>query len=103
MKLTTEQLEQCRREFEAWNEKGYLDDEIEFADSICDDDREPDKWNRALSYYAAWRLRLSVDEIEKIIDSFAHKIDYQGGIGFFDSDSEKIAQAIYRAQGGEDE
>ena len=87
MKLITEQLEQCRKDFEMFyaekvmNDKGFDIREKHFC------------W---IGFQAAWRPRLSVDEISDVIMAANNEL-CRPGCPYC------IAQVIYRAQGGDDE
>lgn len=98
MNLTPEQLEQCRKEFEAKVSKWSFDLS---KDNVGDyrSERADDAW---IVWKSAWRPIPSVEEIENIIDKSCHPIDYNGCRGLFDSESEMVSQAIHRAFGGEE-
>lgn len=84
MKLTEEQLEQCRREFGAI----FLN--------------ASDKDSKWIGFQAAWRPVPTVEEIENILDEIDKNwVDLAIDSG--ESTNTTIAQAIHRAFGGNDE
>ena len=50
-------MKECHRAFNDWDSLDYVDikDDMEFADAVCSEDQEPDKWQRAMAFHAAWK------------------------------------------------
>lgn len=97
MNLTPEQEKQCRNEFEAWSKSFVIQPDLDGFYGRLNDvwqyyDNDVEYAYRG--FQAAWRPRLTVDHVDKILDMVDHNV-----IGPKRID---LAQAIHQAMGGEE-
>lgn len=96
MNLTPDQLAQCRAEFEAFgNSKNY---DLDRATNGYDDYTFNEIEAAWIGFQAAWRPRLTVEEVSAQIQ--ASSMDFPQAIGREVADN--CARAIARAQGGKE-